>query len=77
MISNTAIDPENNENSSNISVTRRHINESIEGRNLIAFWLLGLCNNFGYVVMLSAAKDILEKSEKSVDTGCIVSLFFY
>lgn len=28
-------------------------------RNLIGFWLLGLCNNFGYVVMLSAAHDIL------------------
>ncbi|GMT26332.1 hypothetical protein PFISCL1PPCAC_17629 [Pristionchus fissidentatus] len=30
-------------------------------RNLTAFWLLGLCNNFAYVIMLSAAKDILEK----------------
>ncbi|XP_043282926.1 battenin [Venturia canescens] len=29
-------------------------------RNIIAFWLLGLCNNYGYVVMLSAAHDILE-----------------
>ena len=28
-------------------------------RNLIAFWILGVCNNFGYVVMLSAAHDIL------------------
>lgn len=28
-------------------------------RNLIAFWILGLCNNYGYVVMLSAAHDIL------------------
>ena len=28
-------------------------------RNLVAFWILGLCNNFGYVVMLSAAHDIL------------------
>ncbi|KAM4024679.1 battenin [Anomaloglossus baeobatrachus] len=28
-------------------------------RNLSAFWLLGLCNNFAYVVMLSAAHDIL------------------
>ncbi|KAK2718639.1 hypothetical protein QYM36_005845, partial [Artemia franciscana] len=28
-------------------------------RNLIAFWLLGLCNNYAYVVMLSAAHDIL------------------
>jgi battenin len=31
--------------------------------NLIAFWLLGLCNNFAYVIMLSAAKDILEVEE--------------
>lgn len=29
-------------------------------RNFIAFWILGLCNNYGYVVMLSAAHDILE-----------------
>ncbi|KAK6731228.1 hypothetical protein RB195_007595 [Necator americanus] len=29
-------------------------------RNLVSFWILGLCNNFAYVVMLSAAKDILE-----------------
>ncbi|XP_022915502.1 battenin [Onthophagus taurus] len=28
-------------------------------RNLVAYWILGLCNNYGYVVMLSAAKDIL------------------
>ena len=28
-------------------------------RNLVAFWLLGLTNNFAYVVMLSAAHDIL------------------
>eukprot|EP00117_Sycon_ciliatum_P012373 scpid74062/ scgid5569/ Battenin; Protein CLN3 len=25
----------------------------------VAFWLLGLCNNFGYVIMLSGAHDIL------------------
>ncbi|XP_047127410.2 battenin [Hydra vulgaris] len=30
-------------------------------RNLVGFWLLGLCNNFGYVVMLSAAYDILQE----------------
>ena len=28
-------------------------------KNLLAFWFLGLCNNFGYVIMLSAAADIL------------------
>ncbi|XP_011158713.1 battenin [Solenopsis invicta] len=29
-------------------------------RNLLAYWILGLCNNYGYVVMLSAAHDILQ-----------------
>uniref|UniRef100_A0A8C5VCH5 Battenin n=1 Tax=Microcebus murinus TaxID=30608 RepID=A0A8C5VCH5_MICMU len=28
-------------------------------KNAVGFWLLGLCNNFSYVVMLSAAHDIL------------------
>lgn len=28
-------------------------------RDLIAYWVLGLCNNYGYVVMLSAAHDII------------------
>jgi len=30
-------------------------------RNLIAYWLLGLCNNYAYVIMLSAAHDILSE----------------
>ncbi|XP_059160548.1 battenin-like [Physella acuta] len=32
-------------------------------RNLAAFWIFGLCNNFAYVVMLSAAHDILKEEE--------------
>jgi len=32
-------------------------------RNLIAYWILGLTNNYGYVVMLSAANDILAEQE--------------
>lgn len=28
-------------------------------RDLVAFWFLGLSNNYGYVVMLSAAHDII------------------
>ncbi|KAJ1125139.1 hypothetical protein NDU88_003576 [Pleurodeles waltl] len=32
-------------------------------RNSAGFWLLGLCNNFAYVIMLSAAHDILQKQE--------------
>lgn len=30
-------------------------------RNLVAYWLLGLCNNYAYVIMLSAAHDILSE----------------
>lgn len=29
-------------------------------RDLVAFWFLGLSNNYGYVVMLCAAHDIIE-----------------
>jgi len=28
-------------------------------RNIVGFWILGLCNNYPYVIMLSAAFDIL------------------
>ncbi|XP_015781751.1 battenin isoform X2 [Tetranychus urticae] len=31
-------------------------------RNNIGFWILGLCNNYGYVIMLSAAFDILSRN---------------
>ncbi|KAI1726848.1 CLN3 protein [Ditylenchus destructor] len=41
------------------------------GRNVVAFWILGLCNNFAYVVMLSAAKDILEKEHIHQGESCI------
>ncbi|XP_053327183.1 battenin [Spea bombifrons] len=37
-------------------------------RNLSAFWLLGLCNNFAYVVMLSAAHDILRTETNETST---------
>ncbi|KAM4716792.1 LOW QUALITY PROTEIN: battenin [Anableps anableps] len=40
----------------------------VKWRNWIGFWLLGLCNNFAYVVMLSAAHDILEKQESKNTT---------
>lgn len=38
-------------------------------RNWAGFWLLGLCNNFAYVVMLSAAHDILKKQESQNATA--------
>ncbi|XP_044590891.1 battenin [Cotesia glomerata] len=37
-------------------------------RNFIAFWLIGLCNNYGYVVMLSAAHDILKEKFSPPDS---------
>jgi hypothetical protein len=43
---------------------RRHDRHNSKIRDLIAFWIFGLCNNYGYVVMLTAAEDIL--SSKSV-----------
>lgn len=30
-------------------------------RNILSFWILGMCNNYGYVVMLSAAFDIIQR----------------
>ncbi|CAJ0580053.1 unnamed protein product, partial [Mesorhabditis spiculigera] len=35
-------------------------------RNIAAFWLFGLCNNYGYVIMLSAADDIIHKQAEGV-----------
>lgn len=36
-------------------------------RDLTAYWILGLCNNYGYVVMLSAAHDIIGRLNSSND----------
>jgi hypothetical protein len=54
-------------------------------RNLVGFWILGLCNNYGYVVMLSAAHDILAQhdpnkhhvSQKSVISLCLHAQSLY
>uniref|UniRef100_A0A3B5LYV8 Battenin n=1 Tax=Xiphophorus couchianus TaxID=32473 RepID=A0A3B5LYV8_9TELE len=45
----------------------------VKWRNWCGFWLLGLCNNFAYVVMLSAAHDILEKQESKNSTVTVSS----
>ena len=36
-------------------------------RNIVGFWLLGLFNNYCYVIMLSAAHDLLRESEGSAE----------
>jgi battenin len=40
-------------------------NRSAKTRDLISFWILGLCNNYGYVVMLTAANDIISTDKVS------------
>ena len=38
-------------------------------RNIIAFWIIGLTNNYPYVIMLSAAYDIVHRlSERNHNT---------
>ncbi|KAI6182863.1 Battenin [Aphelenchoides bicaudatus] len=41
--------------------------------NLVAFWFLGLFNNFAYVIMLSAAKDILEPNQSNTTTNATLA----
>uniref|UniRef100_A0A146L4E2 Battenin n=1 Tax=Lygus hesperus TaxID=30085 RepID=A0A146L4E2_LYGHE len=40
----------------------------IRQRSVTAYWLLGLCNNYGYVVMLSAAVDIIKSTTSGEST---------
>lgn len=44
-------------------------------RDLTAYWILGLCNNFGYVVMLSAAHDIIARINKTDSVSVFSSEF--
>lgn len=37
------------------------IRDDQKWRNILSFWILGLCNNYGFVVMLSAAYDIIKR----------------
>eukprot|EP00048_Salpingoeca_helianthica_P000435 m.41501 g.41501 ORF g.41501 m.41501 type:complete len:452 (+) comp10511_c0_seq3:151-1506(+) len=41
-------------------------------RNGVAFWLFGLANNFPFVVMLSAANDILSRNNPGLGTGVVL-----
>lgn len=47
-------------------------------RDLIAFWIFGLCNNYGYVVMLTAAIDIINSDtvSKLIETFVMTLTFF-
>lgn len=51
-----------NQNSqSNASESTESFPDVHKWRNILSFWILGLCNNYGFVVMLSAAYDIIKR----------------
>lgn len=37
---------------------------AFEWRDFIAFWILGLCTEFGYIIMISASVDILNRFDQ-------------
>lgn len=45
---------------------KQRIFDRYSWRDLVAYWILGLCNNYGYVVMLTAAHDIISRFEQKV-----------
>ncbi|KAK5971085.1 Battenin [Trichostrongylus colubriformis] len=57
--------------------------KSLSFRNLLSFWIFGLCNNFAYSVMLSAAQDILNKhkgedpiEDNITDSSCVEEITY-
>jgi len=71
-----------NKNILTISHTKNFFDEEailkkVRWRNLIAFWILGLCNNYGYVVMLSAAHDILQSKFGEQVSSHMIFLIIY
>lgn len=47
--------------SNNVFPPAPSIDDVHKWRNILSFWILGMCNNYGYAVMLSAAFDILKR----------------
>lgn len=64
--------------SEKVDVESNEVQKVNKIRNLVAFWILGLCNNYGYVVMLSAAHDILkERFDVSLYFLKMLVIFFF
>lgn len=51
--------------------------DSERWRDLVSYWIFGMCNNYGYVIMLSAAHDIIKSLDSNTDVSGFSSLFFY
>lgn len=57
----SAIQDRQQNNPNNVNISNQSLNDAHKWRNILSFWVLGLCNNYGYVVMLSAAYDIIKR----------------
>lgn len=44
-------------------------------RDVLAYWILGLTSEFGYVVIISAAHDILQGFEHGNDNDNVIIIF--
>lgn len=47
--------------SDKVEAKAQKIKDTGRWRDLTAYWIIGLCNNYGYVVMLTAAHDIIAR----------------
>ncbi|KAK1151952.1 battenin isoform X1 [Acipenser oxyrinchus oxyrinchus] len=61
-------DDDDNEVESHVASPSETQDVTTRWRNFAGFWLLGLCNNFAYVIMLSAAHDILSQQQAGTNT---------
>lgn len=66
----TIADDDTDKDEANESAEEPRVHDKGLWRDLVAFWLLGMTNNYGYVVMLSAAHDIIEHFSKSQVNAC-------
>lgn len=58
------------------SPVHRGIHDVHNWRNILSFWVLGLCNGYGTTVMLSAAYDIIQRFDGVSVRNKYNSLFF-
>lgn len=56
-----------------VRLADQQVQDDHNWRNILSFWVLGLCNNYGFVVMLSAAYDIIKRFD-SVSVRIILGL---
>lgn len=70
IIIDSTLPPWSNSNNNNSTITNAINPKTTKKpkiwRDLIAFWILGLCNNFGNMVLLTAAHDVIVRFEPQV-----------